>query len=541
MSEHELWNELGNLYFQSGSYDQAVHAYNKAIQLDSGDGKLYSNLALTYAHQSKYEDAIHLYKRSLEHLTNDKEKAITWNRLGNVYRHLKEYSEALIAFKRADELQLNNTYEDLEQSDQLLCVSSESESIPYGEVEKQQDFQNHSADYMRDIESEFDDGLPELVPVDADVLANESYYDQDTLNELTIENYAEPVPPLPFEDMDIPEPDSEEQVFSEEPIILEAGQIQGTSAVQNDQKSKEVVETISDEITLSASEATVHPENEALESERSLNEFFANIEKDRKELSNEVTPWVLEEELSSDEETPNTTSENAEPIARADAEDPDHKYLKKELVLGSIPETSSLDEINNGIVNQDAQRAEREINTEEEKLARQIEINPRSATTWEALGTLYKTTGRYDEAVHAFEQAISIAPGIVSYYHNLGLVYSAKGENKDAFNTFQKVLELDPKHSLTHASLGGYYKKIGLDELAQKHIGKAMKHIYESENEYNRACLDAICGNTDQAIDLLRVALENEQTYVNWVLHDSDLDTLREDERFKQLISEYSK
>ena len=68
-----------------------------------------------------------------------------------------------------------------------------------------------------------------------------------------------------------------------------------------------------------------------------------------------------------------------------------------------------------------------------------------------------------------------------------------------------------------------------------------MKHIYESENEYNRACLDAICGNIDQAIELLRTALENKQTYVDWVLHDPDLDSLRDDERFKQLISDFCK
>jgi len=182
-----------------------------------------------------------------------------------------------------------------------------------------------------------------------------------------------------------------------------------------------------------------------------------------------------------------------------------------------------------------------EICVEEEKLAKQIEINPRSATTWESLGTLYKTAGRYKEAIHAFKKAISIAPREVSFYHNLGLVYAAQGNSQEAFDTFQKVLELDPNHSLTHASLGGYYKKMGLDELAQKHIGKAMKQIYESEDEYNRACLDAICGNIDRAIELLRVALENKQTYVDWVINDPDLDPLRKDDRFKQLIADFSK
>jgi hypothetical protein len=250
-------------------------------------------------------------------------------------------------------------------------------------------------------------------------------------------------------------------------------------------------------------------------------EMLIQVASDSSALSDEFVP-----EINSESATPTT------PVEDAAEKDQEHNPE-------SVPGTSSIDTAQQPL-KEDDQKAEREMDAEEEKLAKQIEINPRSATTWEALGTLYKTAGRYDEAIQAFSQAISIAPGEVSYYHNLGLVYSAQGNDKEALNTFQKVLELDPNHSLAHASLGGYYKKMGLEELAQHHIGKAMKHIYESENEYNRACLDAICGNADQAIELLRAALENKQTYVDWVLHDPDLDSLRDDERFKQLVSDFS-
>ncbi len=58
MSEHELWNELGNLYFMSGAYEQAIHAYSRSIQTDSSYGKPYSNLALIYVHQGKYDEAV---------------------------------------------------------------------------------------------------------------------------------------------------------------------------------------------------------------------------------------------------------------------------------------------------------------------------------------------------------------------------------------------------------------------------------------------------------------------------------------------------
>jgi len=82
---------------------------------------------------------------------------------------------------------------------------------------------------------------------------------------------------------------------------------------------------------------------------------------------------------------------------------------------------------------------------------------------------------------------------------------------------------------------------MGLEELAQQHIGKAMKSIFDSENEYNRACMQAICGNADEAIHLLGVALKNKQTYVDWILRDPDLDFIRQDPRFKQLISDYTR
>src|SRR4030042_6801685 len=94
MGEHELWNELGNLYFLRGECVQAVHAYRRSIQMDESFGRPYSNLALTYVQQGKYEQAIDLYRHSIELLAEGKEKAISWNRLGNAFRTLKGYKQA---------------------------------------------------------------------------------------------------------------------------------------------------------------------------------------------------------------------------------------------------------------------------------------------------------------------------------------------------------------------------------------------------------------------------------------------------------------
>jgi tetratricopeptide (TPR) repeat protein len=175
------------------------------------------------------------------------------------------------------------------------------------------------------------------------------------------------------------------------------------------------------------------------------------------------------------------------------------------------------------------------------RFRRVVQLNPRNAHAWDALGTLFKSAGLYKDAILAYQQAISNDSSKSLYYHHLGLVYACEGRDEDAIGAFQRVIEIDPEYSLAHATLGGYYRKMGLEELAQKHIGKAMKNIFDSENEYNRACLEAICGNADQAIELLNVALKNKQTYVDWILRDPDLDFIRQDPRFKQLISEYSR
>ena len=103
-----VWNEKGNIHFQNGAYEDAIRAYNKAIELDRSFGWPYSNLALTYLTLGKFAEAILLYQRSASLLSTNVEQATTWNSLGNIYRHLDDYENALNAYQRADELDPEN-------------------------------------------------------------------------------------------------------------------------------------------------------------------------------------------------------------------------------------------------------------------------------------------------------------------------------------------------------------------------------------------------------------------------------------------------
>ena len=126
MSEHEVWNELGNIYYNAGAYDEAIHAYHRAIELDHGCGQSFNNLADIFIRKEFYGEAILMYQKGIGVLKNSAEKAGLWNRLGDVYLKLGRYGEALQAYQTAVELDPNNA----ELEDDLAKVKMGSAHLP---------------------------------------------------------------------------------------------------------------------------------------------------------------------------------------------------------------------------------------------------------------------------------------------------------------------------------------------------------------------------------------------------------------------------
>ena len=531
MSEHELWNELGNLYFLSGSFDQAVYAYFRSIQLDCGYGRPYSNLALAYVQQGKYEQAIELYRTSLELLQDDKDKALSWSRLGNVYRHLKKYQDAVNAYQKADELDPLNS-ESRDDPERLLYHSMDPESPETREA------------LMQLVETEAIEAPDDLPPVVSAMEAPHLEVDSEQMEHGPVETMFE-VPDLstasdePGATLELGE--SEELIAWAEPAMQEEDDPDLMAVFQHEpevfyqdapaetasdwlpipeplEASAEPLELVGEELAESHPDASVDPQP-----------YF-----DFTQIPGQTAPLLA----ASVEVMRNELPEQKVQRADSKPQEPPSAFVMVEHPAAAFADL----EEDTAAVRIEEQIPEPALNIELEipRLKRLVQVNPQNAVTWNTLGNLYKFAGLYKEAILAYQQATSLDPEKSQYYHNLGMAYAAEGRDEDAIICLQRVLELNPEHSLTHATLGGYYRKMGLDELAQRHIGKAMKHIYDSESEYNRACLEAICGNTDQAIDLLRVALEHKQTYVDWVLRDPDLDTIRDDRRFKQLISDFT-
>ena len=99
-----LWNEFGNVNYNAGFLDSAINAYFQAIRLDERLGWAYTNLALALIRQKKYQEAETLFQKGLEFLIQVTDKAIAWNRLGNLYREEDKHQKAFLAYQMADQL-----------------------------------------------------------------------------------------------------------------------------------------------------------------------------------------------------------------------------------------------------------------------------------------------------------------------------------------------------------------------------------------------------------------------------------------------------
>jgi len=168
-----------------------------------------------------------------------------------------------------------------------------------------------------------------------------------------------------------------------------------------------------------------------------------------------------------------------------------------------------------------------------------IEINPDNDRAWDSLGNLYRITQRISDAIYAFEKAISLEPNKYLYRYQLGTCYAADGNYSAAVSEIRKALELNPAFVFAHCALASYLRKIGQQEEAQAHIALAAP-LMMNQKEYDRACFESIRGNTAEAIELLRIALEKKQTTAEWIRRDLDLDFIRNDPRFDSLATNFA-
>jgi tetratricopeptide (TPR) repeat protein len=75
------------------------------------------------------------------------------------------------------------------------------------------------------------------------------------------------------------------------------------------------------------------------------------------------------------------------------------------------------------------------------------EKDPNHHLFWARMGEAYDLAGRNDDAVNAYQQAVTLKPDNASYYNNLGNVLARAGKIDDARVAYTKSAELDPPNA----------------------------------------------------------------------------------------------
>ncbi|MHC4341695.1 MAG: protein kinase domain-containing protein [Planctomycetota bacterium] len=156
------------------------------------------------------------------------------------------------------------------------------------------------------------------------------------------------------------------------------------------------------------------------------------------------------------------------------------------------------------------------------------------------------TQGKLERATELFEKAAELRPEdyqsplIVSgIYEGQGRMAEAEAAARRGLKAAEKHLELHPDDARALYLGAGNLCLIGERARSLEWANRALEiDPDEPITLYNVACMYALLGRTSDAIDCLERAVENGFRDRAWFDNDTTLDPLREDERFKALLSE---
>jgi len=99
----EAWNNLGIVFLHLRDWIEAERCYREALRLEPGYAEARSNLAFLIHMRGDFDTAI----EDLQKLLQERDDAVIWNNLAIAFAHKDRISEALEAYKKAAEQDVN--------------------------------------------------------------------------------------------------------------------------------------------------------------------------------------------------------------------------------------------------------------------------------------------------------------------------------------------------------------------------------------------------------------------------------------------------
>ena len=209
---------------------------------------------------------------------------------------------------------------------------------------------------------------------------------------------------------------------------------------------------------------------------------------------------------------------------------------------------------------------------------RAVQLDPESAEAHASRGLAVSLEHRYEESHREFDLAVRLNPALFQAFYYRARAYVAQGKMELAAHAFEQASEVDPNDYQAPSLAGGVYMGLGMkseaDACFRRGLVAAERYLVMAPNDarayylgaldlfhlgdrsrslewasraleiephepavlYNISGLYALQGHSEQAITFLERAIANGYSHKQWILHDSDLDSLRDEKRFKELL-----
>ena len=164
---------------------------------------------------------------------------------------------------------------------------------------------------------------------------------------------------------------------------------------------------------------------------------------------------------------------------------------------------------------------------------RAVVLDPLGRISHSALGRTLYSARRYEEAVAAFAEVISLEPDFKSSYGERGLAYYGLGDLKSA----RASCESQPDYWLSQQCLAVIYDKLGRRADAEAELSKLKAPLGDAA-AYQYATIYAQWGNRAKALEWLETALRLRDPGLVFMKTDPLMDPLRQEPRFQAVMRE---
>jgi tetratricopeptide (TPR) repeat protein len=213
-----------------------------------------------------------------------------------------------------------------------------------------------------------------------------------------------------------------------------------------------------------------------------------------------------------------------------------------------------------------------------EASARALELDPELPEAHVSRGVALSQSDQSDKAAPYFEAALRLNPKLFEAHYFFARHHFTAGDLERAIEFYESASELRPEDYQVPLLSAQIYDDVGRPEeglavrrrgvkVAEEHLklnpddaralyiganglvclGQVEKGLRWARlarelqpNEpmalYNLACIYSLAGEVDEAIDCFAACLDNGFSYRDWAEHDSNLDAIRDDPRFVELM-----